>query len=255
MWKDILTILFIITVSYIFSVSEIKKFDQQMIFILLTLMVLVLYKIIHFKQNVSENFQNINAADITRWVGSSRDEKTLVSAPNNDTVTALKTEADKINENLQKNIEELSKVKNILLEREQEKENDVNKDYVSSLDTRNMQTSQNIQLKSLQTDIENANILLKELEMEKSTRKYPKIPIYSSCVVSNPDGSYNLDTPNIEQQGAVQNQNKYNAAARQVASSPRTNNDIVNLLKNVINKGVNLNIDEEILQKIPRPSS
>ena len=257
MWKDIYVILFIIMVSYIFTVSETKKFDKQMMFIMLALMIIILYKVIHYRNNsvnngvndgVSEGFININASDIQNWLSSAPDSQGgEVEGPSTN---RLVSEAETINENLQKTLEEVSKLKAVLLEKEN-KDKNVNDDYLSSLDTRNMQTMQNKELQKLQTDIENAKVMLSQLEIAKSTKKYPKIPVYSSCVVSNADGTYNVDSQDTNQvQKNMQTQQPTIAGNTNGINPPvvggvqqtSQSNEMLNkMLSNILQNGVNLN--------------
>lgn len=253
MWKDIYVILFIIMVSYIFTVSETKKFDKQMMFIMLALMIIILYKVIHYRnsgvnEGVNEGFININANDIQNWLSSAPDSQGGdVEGPSTNRLVG---EAENINENLQKTLEEVSKLKNILLEKENRDKN-VNDDYLSSLDTRNMQTMQNKELQKLQTDIENAKVMLSQLEIAKSTKKYPKIPVYSSCVVSNADGTYNVDSQDTNQvQKNMQSQqptiagntNGINLPVVGGVQQTSQGNEMLNkMLSNVLQNGVNIN--------------
>lgn len=243
MMKDIYVILFVIVMSYIFVVSDKKKFDQQMMFILLTLMIVILYKLMHYKK--LEGFVNINASEIQNWLTSSEN----VDATNEIKVGELSSKADVINENLTRTLGEITKLKDILLEKE--KQSNVDDDYLSSLDTRNMQTMQNKELQKLQSDIENAKVMLSQLEIAKSTKKYPKIPVYSSCVISNADGSYNMDTPNASNKGnltpSMQSQQPTMGGDVQKPQTvtPQQQNQqnlmLNKMLSNILQNGINLN--------------
>jgi hypothetical protein len=247
MWKDIYVILFVILVSYIFTISETKKFDKQMMFILLALMIVILYKVMHYKDNgTEEGFQTINANEIQSWLSNAPAEQ---GAPADGASTGLLVgKANEINENLAETLAEVAKLKDILLEKEKRDENS-NEDYLNSFDTRNMQTMQNKELQKLQTDIENAKVMLSQLEIAKSTKKYPKIPVYSSCVISNADGTYNLNTPNSNdavtkdmqsQQQTVVGNGKVKGTGL-VTPQSQGNEMISKMLGNILQNGVNLN--------------
>jgi hypothetical protein len=73
-------------------------------------------------------------------------------------------------------------------------ENDPN----TPLDEMNIQASQQIQdyrIKKLHEDIAQTTDLIKKAKLRDDAKSFKKIPIYSSCVVSNADGSYSTDTP------------------------------------------------------------
>ena len=81
-----------------------------------------------------------------------------------------------------------------------------------------IQSNQNENLK-LAEDIKNAKQLLEKVNVENVKEEQSKIPVYSSCVVSNADGGYSKDTPNKDAENDITQQ---------------TNNQMVNQTRKII---------------------
>jgi len=56
---NLLILFLVVILSYVFKLSETKKYDTQLVFILLTFMVLVMYKTLNYIYNKRENFKAI----------------------------------------------------------------------------------------------------------------------------------------------------------------------------------------------------
>jgi hypothetical protein len=96
----------------------------------------------------------------------------------------------------------------------------------------NIQASQQIQdyrIREMQKEIASTTDLIKEAKMREDATKYKKIPIYSSCVVSNADGSMQIDVPNT-------NNNTSNVSQRNIVSGIISQRD-TNTLRGVNNIG------------------
>lgn len=257
-FPDVLIVILIIVASYLFKVSELQKLDTQLMFVLLVLLVLIIYKIMHYRKlHRVESFQNETQNstevidDITKW-----------------TTRTMEKEAQLSEEERKQLIDELSTFKNDVLQQNKALKNALNQvlsdkeerkyNTLDTMDLTNTQTLQNQQIKMLENKYEKARELLSLAEMEKTAKKYPKIPVYSSCVVADADGGYTLDTPNTNT--AVKKmvtKNAVNAPTSSVSTvSPSSNtmqtsvsssssdvsNVLVNYLNNLSKEGINVNI-------------
>lgn len=242
MWKDILVIFIILVASYLFTVSSIQKFDLQLIFILLTLIILIFYKIIYYrrrivKNKITENFQDgLDVSEINTWLG---DMQKVVSDGNSDeSLDKLSIESQALQNKLDKVSTEINSLKELITLKDKKDEN-VDVSVINSLDTATIQSSQNENLKKLAEDIKNAKQILEKVSVENINKEYPKIPVYSSCVVSNADGGYSKDTPNkdIENDGSQQTNNQMMVQTRQ------NNYNVTQAISDVLKNGINFNLN------------
>lgn len=267
MWKDILIIFIVIISSYIFTLSSAQKFDKQMTFILIQLLILIIFKMIYYKNNIvnkgiKENFQsrtttgttggttptptptpgtqNLSLNMVNNWLN---DMQSTVSTGNiNDTaLTRLSNDANQLQTKLDKVSTEILSLKELIAMKDN-KSNNNNKNIVNTLDTATIQSNQNENLKQLAKDIKSARALLENVSMAQQTKEYPKIPVYSSCVVSNADGGYSLDTPNKDAQNEKNNQAQQNNT-KQRMSSISSGAGLVGALSNIFDKGINVKIN------------
>lgn len=117
------------------------------------------------------------------------------SAANHKTVQEYKEDLTKLQEQVSVMNEYLSEISSVA-----KGENNPN----TPLDEMNIQASQQIQdyrIKQLNDNIAQTTDLIKKAKLRDDAKSFKKIPIYSSCVVSNADGSYSTDTPNSSSNG------------------------------------------------------
>ena len=69
-------------------------------------------------------------------------------------------------------------------------------DLAETADIKASQLMQNSYIKKLQERLESLKLNYENLLNNQALRAYPKIPVYSSCVVSEANGSYSLDNNN-----------------------------------------------------------
>jgi hypothetical protein len=258
MWKDILIIFVVIISSYIFTLSSIQKFDKQMTFILIQLLVLIIFKMIYYKNNIvnkgiKENFQggttptpppppgteNLNLSMVNDWIGAVQNNVQTGKISDNSLRT-LSNEANQLQTKLDKVSTEILSLKELITMKDNN--NNTNKSIVNTLDTATIQSNQNENLKQLAKDIKSARALLENVSMAQQTKEYPKIPVYSSCIVSNADGGYSLDTPNKDSQNQKNNQVQQNKSNQRI-SAVSSGAGLVGALTNVFDKGINVKIN------------
>lgn len=259
MFSDILVILLVLVASYLFKISEKHKLDTQLMFVLLAIMVLVVYKIAYYKKMTSvegfnETISDLDMDVINGWINQTG--RSIDSLSSGEKEELMKQLSDFKSQVLAQN-NDLKDVINQILKARNEKRT---YSAVDTMDLSNIQTLQNEQIKNLEDKFEKARELLGLVEMEKTAKKYPKIPVYSSCVVSNADGGYTLDTPNLNaatQQLATEvavrsrvptDSSSIELSSQQQMADPKTaeysnvERVLVNYLNNLSNQGINVNI-------------
>lgn len=239
--NSLLVIFAVIGASYIFTLADGKQFDNQLMFVLLTFMILVLYK-----TNLLNNLISSEEGFIINEIDGTKIGEFLKGQPTDSSERINYNEkADEINKNLSGLSNEIKKLNEMMKMNENTKNDSINKnkDYLSSLDIRNIQTRQNEDLNRLSDEIQKAKNLLTETDIEKNNKSYHKIPVYSSCVISNADGSITEDEPN-ESKNIISSDNNVNSNPKNPngTGSSTSNDDMLNFLKNVIENGVNVNL-------------
>ena len=245
---DFLTIIIIIILSSVFTTSYIKKYDLQAMFILLSCLALIINKILKENlvynniKNNTETFNNMSD-DLLNFI----EEEIPNNVSKNDILDYKKKMIDllkkveSMNENLEE-IKNLNKLSSGIGDGSMENE--------LSLDA--SQQIQDFRIKKMQEEIDTANDILKEAKIKEDSAKFKKIPIYSSCVVANADGSLSADTPSRSGENVVNNQNVQGISNTNNLSNfnPPVNTNLPNQPSNLVstNNGLNLqNIVSELL--------
>lgn len=99
-----------------------------------------------------------------------------------------------------------------------------NNSTVDRLNLESMQQFQNFQIQYLQNQINKTKELINSQQITESSKKYKPIKVYSSCVVSNVDGSISTDIPinNSNSNSNLNNSNSINmndSSTKQILSS------------------------------------
>ena len=205
--KDMFIIILIISFSFIFVLNDSDKiFNPQMMFILLALVTIVIYKVILVsnKKNKLETIEKFSNNDLAAQINSFIDRQGSDGVAQQ--IPSMSTDDQR--QYLQ-SIQNLSNQVTSLNQRL----NDVNQNSGSivsgneagttndrlSLET--VQKMQNFQIDYLQKQIEKSKELLQQQEIEDSIKKYKPIKVYSSCAVSSADGAFSDDSSrnNIQQ--------------------------------------------------------
>jgi len=188
MYLDFITLLIIIVLSYVFSLSITKKYDSQAMFILLTCLVLIIYKCLinkYMSENfINEGFENVST-ELLQFVQG--------EMPNNlqteDVMEYKRKLSQLVNkiETMNQNLEEIKRANEITNEMS-------DGSMESKLELSSKQQIQDDRIKRMQEQVDMTNDLLRQAQMKEESAKFKKIPIYSSCVVSNADGSLTTET-------------------------------------------------------------
>lgn len=195
MIKDIILILLIVISSYVFTVNDKNNtlFSNQLMFILLALGLIVLFKVLYYRKLVSrtEHFQGENISDeINRFIAGQTSDKvetkinTLTDEDKNkymNSLSDLTTQVSTMNQQLAR----ISGDPTL----------NTNSDMLQNdrLSLESMQKMQNFQIKYLQEQLERSKELLQQQEIEENIKNYKPIKVYSSCAVSSADGTFSDD--------------------------------------------------------------
>lgn len=171
--------------------AELKRYDTQLVFILLALVVLVVNKLMCWVCNTNksmmspEGYQDF-AAEVNEFLG--RDLP----------ADASQADVRKYNEQLGSLGDKIDTMNTYLAEIRQHQQKPVGGNSGGAVDELNIQASQQIQdyrIKNMESEIQRTTDLIKRAKLEEDSSKYKKIPVYSSCVVANADGTVSMTKP------------------------------------------------------------
>ena len=203
--NNILIVLLVIGLSYVFVITG-NSLDTQMAFIFLALTILIIYKQLNSVEANPEGFQ-VPSNDIFRQVNAFVSDNNSV---NNKNVEEQPADVKALNQNARDIKEVLNKVQaNLTAIRESNDSSDDNilsYHNASMMDIGAVQTLQNEQTKTIQNKIKATKQMLRDKENENASRTYPKIPVYSSCIVANASGDYTVDEPTKDNMQTSDNQ-------------------------------------------------
>lgn len=189
--KQLAILLLVILLSFVFKMAEVRRYDTQLIFILLVLLVLVANKAMCWLCKCaslisSEGYQDF-AAEVNEFLG--RDLP----------ADASQSDVRKYNEHLAKLGEKIDTMNTYLAEIRQHQTQPVGSSNGGAIDELNIQASQQIQdyrIRNMESEIQRTTDLIKKSRLEQDSAKYKKIPVYSSCIIANADGSISVSEPN-----------------------------------------------------------
>ena len=219
---EILIVFLIIIFSYIFNVSDKVGMDKQLTFICLCFIVIITYKMLLYyrmKNNIvksKEGFYDFSK-EVNEFISAD-----VPSTANNKTIQEYKEDLTKLQEQVSVMNEYLSELSSI-----SKGENNPN----TPLDEMNIQASQQIQdyrIKQLNDNIAQTTDLIKKAKLRDDAKSFKKIPIYSSCVVSNADGTYSTDSINGSSSGNTGFENAINNAVTNTVNRGSANGSLSN---------------------------
>ena len=201
MWQNILVILLIIGLSYLFRQSTSKAnnnldtFDAQLLFILLALSGIVFYKMTYLKY-INKKDKEILVVDNKEGFNNLSFQKELnnFSSLNNNN-NNFNTNKDS---NLEKSINELKEKVELLESNVNNNLPSVKSNVEGKLSSEEIQIKQNNDLLELESKLKD---LIHEKTLEgnlKNEEDLKKIPVYNSCY--NADGTFNKDKKEVSQE-------------------------------------------------------
>jgi len=195
---ELLIVFLIIAFSYIFKIADKSGMDKQLTFICLTFILIITYKMLYYyrlRKNLNHIASNNNTNET--FFDFSKEVNEFVSAGVPEGISTANIQQYK--EELNKLQEQVGVMNEYLNEMTKIAKGEGENQAASRLDEINIQANQQIQdyrIKQLQQEIEQTTDLIKKAKLREDAKSFRKIPVYSSCVVSNADGSFTVDTPN-----------------------------------------------------------
>lgn len=247
---ELLLVFIIIGFSALFKYSEIIGMDSQLSFILLCFLVVIIYKgMIYYR--MQKNLLNRESFfDFSEEVNEFLSKDNYNQASPEDLI-AYKNAINSLSDKVTVMNEYLQELNNIA------KGNTDNK-ALSSYDELNIQASQQIQdyrIRQLQKDIEQTTDLIKKAKLRDDAKNFKKIPVYSSCVVSNADGSISTDEPSsfnksTTSSGSSGLENIINTRLNQSRNTTTNNLSASNIMPNNTSNSTNTDILGKIISHI-----
>ena len=203
MLYDLVGILLIIGFSFLFKISITKGYDEQLIFILLALVVMVIYKYLTYRHMMrtaststttpNTNHTTIGAVnepyqDFTDEINDFLGQE-VPNGINKGNINEYKSQLV----SLQDKVDIMNEYLKDLNSRATT--NDENKAAIGGIDFQEGQQIQDYRIKKIQQDIQRTADLIKQNRLAEDAKKYNKIKVFSSCVVAGADGSYSRDMP------------------------------------------------------------
>ena len=187
MLYDLATILLIIGFSFLFKISITKGYDEQLIFILLALVVMVIYKYLTYRYMMrsgkTEPYLDFTD-EMNKFLGQD-----IPNGINQGNINEYKSQIGVLQDKVDTMNEYLKDLNN------RSTTSDANKAAIGGLDFQTGQQIQDYRIKKAQQDIARTADLIKQNRLAEDAKKYNKIKVFSSCVVAGADGSYSKDIP------------------------------------------------------------
>ena len=198
MMIDVIAIIFIVALSFILCMKD-GNYTCQMSHIVIGLSVMVFYKlakVLKLNQTTKESFDTtseLNAFISGNVVGN------IVASPN-QLQTLSATELAAYNSKLDSLI---SSINNIYNQQTNPQPNlSISPANIQKLDLESQQQYQMFQIDYLNKQLQNAKDIMNGQTIANNNTNYKPIKVYSSCVISNADGTMSVDTPVNSTSGA-----------------------------------------------------
>jgi hypothetical protein len=198
MMLDVIAVIFIVALSFILCTKD-GNYNCQISHIIIGLSVMVFYKlakVLKLNQTTKESFDttsDINAFISGNVVGN------VVAAPN-QLQTLSTSDLAAYNSKLDSLI---TAINNLYNQQTNPKPNlSVSPANIQKLDLESQQQYQMFQIDYLNKQLQNAKDIINAKTIANNNANYKPIKVYSSCVISNADGTTTLDKPVNSTSGA-----------------------------------------------------
>lgn len=223
---DLIACIFIVVLSFILCMNE-NNYKCQLSHIILGLSVIVFYKLAkYFKLNqsvkslsaltVKENFNDSVTSSINDFLSGNAVGNSVLTP--NQAQSLSPTNLASYNQKLTDLINAINDLKN--LQNTPAPNIAVSPDTVQKLDLESQQQYQMFQIDYLNKQIQNAKDIINSQTVNNAAANYKPIKVYSSCVISNANGSTSVDVPVNSQTGSQQSISssspQYNSATQQM---------------------------------------
>lgn len=253
MWKELTIIVIVIAVSYVFTLSEKKYFDNQLMFIIAALLILVVYKSLHYISIINENKKlagvsdakqikesftaDINLAKVNEWLATTQSN---VAGMTSEQQASLASDYN----NLRQDLDSVKKLLQGLNAQQAAQAAQATAapatsyDRPSMLNLASLQTIQAEKVDALKKEIDKAKTQLSNSVYNQGKKEYPKIPVHSSCVMSDANGGYSTSGSATSTSNFMDT--KMGAAT---SATPSGNNAILaKAISGLLSGGVNINL-------------
>ena len=240
---DLLTIVFIIVLSYVFAVSANKNINIQVLFIVFGLCIMVAHKVSYKILAKTEPF--IGGGDLSEVItnlnsfvnntsnslnNTSVSGSTTDVAAFNTNLESIKSTLDNINANINSaggGVSGSSVAGNGLSDR-------------MSVESQN--ALQSYQIKFLQDQINKTNDLINARKMQENMIRYKPIKVYSSCAIVKPsqDGTEDMKNVNISQDGVTTPANSQILSTIGQSNNSNFLNDVLTMVNKANNRTITL---------------
>jgi hypothetical protein len=249
MWKELAIIILVIVVSYVFTLSDKKYFDNQLMFIIVALLILVIYKSMHYVSIINENknlmngnnnvvvekFTDIDLTKLSEWLTTTQNRASGMTVEQQATLANDYSNIRQDLENVKKLLQGLNAQQAAQATQATESP-ETSYDRPSMLNLASLQTVQATKLDNLKKEIDKAKSSLSQITMSEGSKDYPKIPVYSSCVVADANGGYST---NSSATGSAASASGFSNITPVPASS---NGVLANAISRLLSGGVNINL-------------
>lgn len=218
MLYDLVGILLIIGFSFLFKISITKGYDEQLIFILLSLVVMVIYKYLTYRHmmrtqpnshlSTTEPYSDFTT-EVNEFLGQE-----IPSGINQGNINEYKSKLSALSEKVDIMNEYL---KDLSTKASMDGQN--NKAAIGGLDFQAGQQIQDYRIRKIQEDIQRTSDLIKQNRLAEDAKKFNKIKVFSSCVVAGADGGYSQDNPTSVGAGQSNGQSGIVAGAAPIAAT------------------------------------
>jgi hypothetical protein len=191
MMLDVIAVIFIVALSFILCMKD-GNYNCQMSHIVIGLSVMVFYKlakVLKLHQTTKESFDT--TADLNAFI-SGNVVGNVAAAPN-QLQTLSTSDLAAYNSKLDALI---TAINNLYNQQSNPQPNlSVDPNNIQKLDLESQQQYQMFQIDYLNKQIQNAKDIINAQTIANNNTNYKPIKVYSSCVISNADGTTSLDTP------------------------------------------------------------
>jgi len=201
---DLITIIFIVVLSFVLCMND-NNYKCQLSHIIIGLSVIVFYKLAkHFKLNQSiqsnQSNQSLNKKEafsdsvtnsINDFISGSVSGGSVASPSQLGKLSS--TELTAYSDKLTQLINTLNDIKN----QQNTTSNNVyvSPDTIKKMDLEAQQQFQMFQIDYLNKQVQNAKDIINAQTVAKTSTNYKPIKVYSSCVISNANGTTSVDVP------------------------------------------------------------
>lgn len=191
MMIDVIAVIFIVALSFILCMKN-GIFTCQISHIVIGLSVMVFYKlakILKLNQTTTESFDTtseLNAFISGNVVGNVVAAPNQLQSLNTSDLAAYNSKLDSL----------ITAINNLYNQQTNPKPNlSVSPDNIQKLDLESQQQYQMFQIDYLNKQLQNAKDIINAQTIANNNTNYKPIKVYSSCVISNANGTTTVDTP------------------------------------------------------------